>query len=137
MRVLIADDDRCSRELLRCYLSLVGATCELATNGREAAENYELAFREGRRIDLICLDLDMPEVDGVVALFRIRQLETVYGVRKQNQVKILVISGRSDGIDLLEVFRSEYDGYFAKPLSYGDFTTKLRQLGLTSDCGLH
>jgi CheY-like chemotaxis protein len=66
--VLIADDNRDTRELYALYLSMLSYKVTLAADGREAV-------RKSRALhpDLVVMDLDMPEVDGWAA---IRELQS-------------------------------------------------------------
>jgi len=66
--ILIADDDRDSRELYALYLSMVGYNVETAEDGHEA-----VVKAHALRPDVIVMDLDMPKVDGWTA---IRQLQS-------------------------------------------------------------
>jgi signal transduction histidine kinase/CheY-like chemotaxis protein len=67
IRVLVADDDATSRELLSVILRRLGAEVVLVADGREAA-----ARAEAERFDAILLDCKMPNLDGYVAARRIR-----------------------------------------------------------------
>jgi len=65
--LLVADDNRDSRELYGLYLSMRGYSVAFAVDGREAV-------KKARRLrpDLIVMDLDMPEVDGWTAISQLQ-----------------------------------------------------------------
>jgi len=67
-QILIADDNRDAREMLALHLSLLGYNVAVAADGREAVQ-----WARSYRPDLIVMDLDMPEVDGLTA---IRELQS-------------------------------------------------------------
>src|SRR5262245_50270791 len=62
-KVLIADDNRDTREMHALYLSMLGYSVAVAADGREAVQSAR-----SHRPDLIVMDLDMPEVDGWTAI---------------------------------------------------------------------
>jgi CheY-like chemotaxis protein/HPt (histidine-containing phosphotransfer) domain-containing protein len=62
IRILLAEDGYDNRELIRTILKSAGAEVELAENGRVAAEKAESDF-----FDLILMDMNMPEMDGLEA----------------------------------------------------------------------
>lgn len=74
MRILIAEDDLASRKVLYKFLSNYGE-CDITIDGMEALEAFMLAWDEGKPYDLICLDIMMPELDGVKTLKTIRDIE--------------------------------------------------------------
>ena len=65
--VLIVDDEKEIREMLKAYFSLEGYTVYTAKNGAEALEKISAGC------DLILLDVNMPEMDGYEVCERIRE----------------------------------------------------------------
>jgi len=66
--ILIADDNRDTREMHALYLSMLGYSVAVAADGREAVRSAR-----SHRPNLIVMDLDMPELDGWTA---IRELQS-------------------------------------------------------------
>ncbi|MGH4137627.1 response regulator [Clostridium sp.] len=66
-KVLVVDDTKNIRTLLGIYLKLKGFEVLMATNGNEA-----LSIIDGEPVDLIFLDIKMPEISGTEVLKRIR-----------------------------------------------------------------
>ena len=64
--ILVADDDRLTRQLLKRCLSDAGHAVLTACNGREA-----LALMSAQPIDLVLMDMNMPELDGWAAASKI------------------------------------------------------------------
>ena len=78
MRLLIADDDFVSRNLLHVILLPYGR-CDFAGDGMEALAAIQAAWEEKRPYDLIILDIGMPELDGLETLKQLRALEEQRG----------------------------------------------------------
>ena len=75
MALLIVDDSRINRQVLRRFLEPLGARIEEAANG---AEGLEIACAQ--RFDAILLDVQMPVLDGVHATRKLRAHEAAHGV---------------------------------------------------------
>jgi DNA-binding NarL/FixJ family response regulator len=105
VRVLLADDHRLMRE---GTAALLGAderieVVGLASDGREA-----LALAERRRPDVVLLDLNMPEVDGLEACARLR------GMRSPPAPEVLMLTVSEEEPDLYAALRVGAAGYLTK-----------------------
>jgi signal transduction histidine kinase/ActR/RegA family two-component response regulator len=70
-RVLVVDDAADNQRLLKALLSRLGLTVELANNGRDAVDRM-LASHAGEPFDLVLMDMQMPELDGLGAIRELR-----------------------------------------------------------------
>jgi CheY-like chemotaxis protein len=80
LKILIADDDRFVRTLLQNFLRNAGHAVFAACNGREA---FKIA--QEHEIDLVLMDMNMPEVDGWTATRLIRE-------RFDNQIEVIAVT---------------------------------------------
>ncbi|XID94917.1 response regulator transcription factor [Paenibacillaceae bacterium WGS1546] len=101
--VLIVEDQQVLREIMKEYLLDEGYRVLEASDGSQALE----LFRE-HEIDLIILDIMLPELDGWSVCRRIR---------KSSNVPILMLTSRSDEDDTLLGFELGADDYVVKPCS--------------------
>jgi DNA-binding response OmpR family regulator len=99
--ILLVDDDPSVREALAMALEREGHRVETASTGDEG-----LARWRHSRPDLILLDLMLPGRDGV---------EVCQIVRREDQVPIIMLTARSDPIDVVVGLESGADDYVAKP----------------------
>src|SRR6218665_2624077 len=102
-KVLIADDEPNIREVISFALERAGFATATARNGGEALQQ----FRRGP-LDLIILDVGMPEMDG---------LEVCRQIRKTSEVPILFLSARDEEIDRVLGLEIGGDDYVTKPFS--------------------
>src|SRR6185436_16384271 len=105
--VLVVDDDAHIREVARFALARAGHAVELAGDGAAAAERLARSDpHPGGRIDLVVLDILMPELDG---LSLCRQL--------RGRVPIVFLSSRSEEADRVLGLDLGADDYLTKPFS--------------------
>lgn len=129
MRILIAEDDFVSRRVLTRVLSEYGS-CDVAVDGKNAVEIFTQALDEERPYDLVCLDIIMPEMDGLEALGVIRELEEAQGIGGLEGTKVIMTTGLDDSHAVLDAFRSGCEGYVVKPIDRHKIAEQLEQLGL-------
>lgn len=107
LRVLLADDAIVNQEVAMGILDLLGHTCEVASTGHEAIE----AFRAGE-FDVILMDLEMPDMDGVGATRAIRELEVVRGTR----TPIIAMTAHAMSGNRERCLEAGMDDYLSKPI---------------------
>ncbi len=129
MKILIVEDEFGSRKLLQKFLSPYG-TCDLAVDGEEAVEAFELAMKEKEPYDLICLDIMLPKKDGQTVLKEIRDMESGAGIGGLAGVKVIMTTALSDPKNIMEAFSSQCEAYIPKPISKKKLLEEMKGLGL-------
>lgn len=109
--ILIADDDPHIRDVIGFALEKAGMQTQLAEDGRQALETFRQA-----PADLIVLDINMPELDG---------LEVCREIRKFSEVPILFLSSRDDEIDRILGLEIGGDDYVTKPFSPRELVARI------------
>jgi CheY-like chemotaxis protein len=116
--VLIVEDDKELREMLKMSLLRSGFTVLEAGNGKEAITHFKPSLT-----DLVVTDLIMPEEDGLKVVIKLRELKP--------SIKIIAISGGGkvgpgSYLNLAKVLGA--DAIYSKPFSIKDLTAKIEQL---------
>ncbi len=117
-RVLIVDDVAANRVLLQLFLEQQGFAADQACDGEDAVK---LAGKT--RYDAILMDLQMPNVDGYMAVRRIRAAET-----SDHRALILAVTGCVGKETRDRCLAAGMDDYFTKPLELRKFCRTVTQL---------
>ncbi len=115
MRILIAEDDPVSRELLRHAIAALGHEITEAADGRAGWEAFQKA-----PADVVITDWMMPEMDGPTLCRRIREVKTRHYVYV---VFLTVVNGRTS---YLEAMDAGADDFLNKPLDREQLKARLR-----------
>jgi two-component system, OmpR family, response regulator MprA len=115
MRLLVVDDDRALRDVLRRSLQLSGYEVRLAESGAEA-----LAETAGAVPDAIVLDIGLPDIDGLEVCRLLR--------REGNRVPVLMLTARDAVSDRIEGLDAGADDYLVKPFDVDELKARLRAL---------
>ena len=114
-KILIVDDDADIREVLNIQLKSAGYQVFQAANGKEAVD----IVSENRDIDLVILDVMMPEMSGVEACTEIRRISSV---------PVLFLTAKSKESDKEEGYDNGGDDYLVKPFSRAELMMKVKSL---------
>lgn len=127
IKTLIVDDDEASRLLLQTLLSEI-CDCTLAVNGREAIEAVEKAIKEKSLYDLVCLDVLMPEVDGLDALKKIREVEQAHNIPDSLRCKVIMATTVSQMSRTMKAFHYGCSAYLVKPINKHDLYREIKKI---------
>ena len=103
MKILITEDDTTIREGICAYLSEFNYEIIEARDGREALSKFE-----SNKIDLVILDIQIPFING---------LDVLRKIRKKSNLPVLILTAFSDEEFKITAFSNLADGYIEKPFS--------------------
>ena len=103
MKLLITEDDATIREGICAYLSEFSYEIIEARDGREALSKFE-----SNKIDLVILDIQIPFING---------LDVLRKIRKKSNLPVLILTAFSDEEFKITAFSNLADGYIEKPFS--------------------
>lgn len=129
MKALVVEDDFTSRLLLQSLLKQYGSV-ETAVTGVEAVQAVYGALEAGEPYQLICLDIMMPEMDGLAALKKIRAAEEEWGLTSTRGAKILMTTALDDVKHVCDAYYELCDGYLVKPIERAALIEALHELKL-------
>jgi DNA-binding response OmpR family regulator len=110
--ILVCDDDKDIVNAIEIYLQEDSHTIYKAYNGKEA---LDVLSKED--IQLVILDIMMPEMDGI---------ETAEQIRKSSSVPIIFLSAKSEEDDKILGLNAGGDDYVTKPFSPAELTARVR-----------
>ncbi|MCU0223619.1 MAG: response regulator [Acidobacteria bacterium] len=119
LSVLVAEDHPVNQRLVTRLLEKAGHTVTVVANGREAVEAYGCG-----PFDVVLMDVQMPEMDGLAATRAIRAIEAVRGGR----VPIVAMTARAMERDREECLAAGMDGHLPKPIQPRELRAYLRRL---------
>jgi CheY-like chemotaxis protein len=124
LTILLAEDNPVNALLARTILLRAGHRVEHVTSGRAVLERLAA---EGDRPDLIIMDVEMPDIDGIEAARRIRAFELE---RQLPRIPILALTANAQRSDESECADAGMDDYLAKPFDSSDLEKAIAKLAL-------
>ena len=115
-RVLIVEDNEKNMKLFRDVLQATGYSTLEATTGEEA---IELSLSQAPA--LVLMDVQLPGIDGVEALERLRQNE------RTASIPVLALTAQAMSGDRERFLEAGFDGYLAKPVDVGALIEAVRE----------
>ena len=115
MRLLVVDDDRGLRDVLRRALTLSGYEVRLAENGADALSEVATGVP-----DAMVLDIGLPDIDGLEVCRVLR--------RAGNRLPVLMLTAREAVSDRIDGLDAGADDYLVKPFDIDELEARLRAL---------
>ncbi|QWI72994.1 response regulator transcription factor (plasmid) [Bacillus mycoides] len=114
MKILIADDEQDMLKILKAYLEKEGFEIFLANNGEAALQVFY-----NKKIDLAILDWMMPKISGI---------DVCQEIKNNSNIKVLMLTAKSEGDDELTALNSGADEYIKKPFHPGVLIARVNKL---------
>ena len=121
--VLLVDDETCILDVIPEILHSMGYSVLSAGSGREAIDIYSSKRSE---IDIVLLDLIMPGMGGIETFDSLKKIDP--------KVKILLLSGYKEDLEVSEILRRGINGFIQKPFDPRGLSQKIREVldGITT-----
>jgi PAS domain S-box-containing protein len=113
LSILVAEDNEINALLMRSLLGRLGHRAVITTDGEEALESWQAARSAGAPYDLVLMDIQMPQLDGIETTRRLRSLEANQPGRR---TPILALTANTLVEDRYACFEAGMDGFLIKPL---------------------
>lgn len=115
LKILLAEDEKLLSSAISKGLRKTGYAVDQVYNGEEALEYLEI-----NEYDLLILDINMPKVDGITVLKRLREADV--------ELKVLILSARSEIEDKVRGLDCGANDYLEKPFDFEELTARIRNL---------
>ncbi|MCA1456395.1 response regulator [Bradyrhizobium sp. BRP22] len=125
LSILVAEDNEINALLMRSLLTRLGHQVVITTNGEEALESWRSAKSTGAPYDLVLMDVQMPQLNGIETTRRIRQSEAGQSGRP---TPILALTANTLAEDRSACFEAGMDGFLIKPLDREKLEQALKEL---------
>ncbi|ATP41633.1 DNA-binding response regulator [Solibacillus sp. R5-41] len=112
--ILLVDDEQRMLDLVALFLQPLGYKCIKVTRGKKALETLQKT-----KIDLVLLDVMMPEMNG---------WEVCKAIREFSNVPIILLTARSDKFELVKGLNTGADDYVTKPFDEGELVARVNAL---------
>jgi len=122
-RILLVEDIEINREIVIAHLEPTGLAIDCAVNGKAALKMLTGAEKP---YDMIFMDLQMPEMDGYEAAYKIRQFEKSRNVGAGKQVPIIAMTASVSHDDVEKCLEAGMNDHIGLPMDIEEVLKKLR-----------
>ena len=122
MNILVAEDNDINWEIISAMLGMFGITSERAENGRICVEKTANAREES--YELIFMDIQMPEMNGLEATQQIRKLDNPWAA----SIPIIAMTANAFSEDVAKCLEAGMDGHIAKPIDMNLIIKEIRRI---------
>jgi signal transduction histidine kinase/CheY-like chemotaxis protein len=119
LNILVAEDNPVNQEVALAYLDGFGCSAKLATNGLDAINAFE-----NDRFDIVLMDCQMPELDGLSAIRHIRLREKNDGLPR---IPIVMITANAFASDREQAMQAGADDFLSKPYTEQQLLLSMKQ----------
>ncbi len=120
LKILYVEDEELARQKLGKFLRRRFEDLELCENGLDGFLKFQEAFNSGKKFDLILSDINMPKMDGIDMLEKIRELDS--------EIPCIFITARNESENLIKAISLHVTEYILKPIDLEEITEKLDKI---------
>jgi two-component system sensor histidine kinase/response regulator len=117
MRVLVADDDVITQRLVSEVLGQSGVVCEVVDNGQKVLD----LLQGGEKFDVVLMDIEMPVMDGLTAILKLRANETSL------DIPVIALTANALSHQQDAYLAAGFDEFISKPFYREDILGKLSE----------
>lgn len=131
LKILVGEDDRINQIVVEKLLNLQGHRVEIAEDGIECIKKYE-----ADSYDLVIMDIQMPNMNGIDATKKIRELQTL----QNRHIPIIALTAYALKEDRQKMIEEGFDDYLAKPIDiklFFEIIMKHGKLDMESETSAH
>lgn len=123
IRILVIEDESLAAQKIVKVLSKYYNNITLANNGEEALEVYKNAFVENKPIDVVISDINMPKIDGIELLERVREFD--------DTLPFIYVSANLTLKTLLKLVKLDIVNFLEKPVDVDELINSVNKVVLT------
>ncbi len=112
--VLVIDDEKSLRDFVRINMEVRGYNVTVASNGLDGLNIFQ-----SQHVDLVILDIMMPNLDGLETTRRIRQISIV---------PVIILTALGEESDKIKAFDLGADDYLTKPFGIGELLSRVKSV---------
>lgn len=129
VRALVVDDVAANCRVMKALLARYG-TADTVMHARDAVAAFQRAWKEERAYNLICLDIMLPDIDGVKLLEVLRKMEAAMNLNDKQRAKVIMVSALDDNKFMGRCRELGASAFLVKPIDSTDLANCLRKTGL-------
>jgi CheY-like chemotaxis protein len=119
LRILLVENDEMNIKFVKIVLDRLGHKTDIAVNGQLGVSLFKK-----NKYDLVLMDLEMPELNGLDAAVQIREYETKNNL---NPAKIIAVTAYAMETDRQSCFEAGMDDFLAKPFLVEELTNLIEK----------
>lgn len=121
MKMLIVEDEFASSAMLEFFLEPFGQV-DIAVSGANAIDLMQKSFSENDRYLLVCIDIGLPDINGLDVLRKLRELESKSGIPVRERSVVFITTVKGDPLNVSNAFNNQCDEYILKPVRKSELT---------------
>ena len=115
MRILIVEDEKHTSLMYQSFLEQKGE-CDIVEKGQDAINVFNRSIVQNEPYDIILLDINLPDIDGLNVLEIIREKEKRADLKTDKMIPVIMVTGIANKDFILRAVKLNCAGYIIKPV---------------------